>query len=141
MADGKQLKGQCLCGAVKITANSAESHVGACHCRSCRRWGGGPFMEINCGSDVDFEGHEHIARYNSSDWAERGFCRQCGSHLFYRLKEPQQHMMPVGLFEEDEAREFRTQVFIDEKPDYYNFANETEDMTGAELFAKYAPPK
>ncbi len=50
-------------------------------------------------------------------------------------------MMPVGLFGEDDAREFRTQVFIDEKPGYYSFANETEDMTGAELFAKYAPPE
>ena len=23
----------------------------------------------------------------SSAWAERGFCKNCGSHLFYRLKE------------------------------------------------------
>ena len=29
------------------------------------------------------------------------------------------------------------QVFIDEKPSMYRFANETEDMTGAEVFAKY----
>lgn len=141
MADGRQLKGQCLCGAIKITANNAESEVGACHCNSCRRWGGGPFMEINCGSDVEFEGAEYIAVYHSSDWAERGFCRQCGSHLFYRLKEPLQHMMPVGLFEEDDSRVFRTQVFIDEKPAYYSFAEKTDDMTGAELFAKYAPPE
>lgn len=98
-------------------------------------------MEINCGSDVEFEGAEYIAVYHSSDWAERGFCRQCGSHLFYRLKEPLQHMMPVGLFEEDDSRVFRTQVFIDEKPAYYSFAEKTDDMTGAELFAKYAPPE
>ena len=33
--------------------------------------------------------------------------------------------------------EFGLQVFIDEKPDYYEFANETKDMTGAEVFAKF----
>jgi hypothetical protein len=30
-------------------------------------------------------------------------------------------------------------VFIDEKPSCCCFANETENMTGAEVFAKYAP--
>ena len=35
---------------------------------------------------------------------------------------------------------FDHQVFIDEKPDYYSFANETKDMTGQELFAMFANP-
>ena len=29
------------------------------------------------------------------------------------------------------------QVFVDERPSYYEFANKTDDMTGAEVFAKY----
>lgn len=48
-------------------------------------------------------------------------------------------MMPVGLFESDEKLAFDTQVFIDEKPPYYGFVNDTKDLTGAELFAMYAP--
>ncbi len=35
---------------------------------------------------------------------------------------------------------FDKQIFIDEKPSFYCFANETNKMTGAEVFAKYAPP-
>jgi len=77
--------------------------------------------------------------YPSSDWAERGFCNQCGSHLFYRLKENNQHFIPVGLFDDDSQFVFDHQVFIDKKPSYYCFANETSNMTGAEVFAKYAP--
>jgi hypothetical protein len=73
-------------------------------------------------------------------WAERGFCNKCGSHLFYRLKESKQHIIPVGLFADCGMFVFDHQVFIDEKPAYYCFANETNDMTGAEVFAKYAPP-
>ncbi len=34
---------------------------------------------------------------------------------------------------------FDHQVFIDQKPAYYEFANQTKNMTGAELFAMYAP--
>mgnify|MGYP000675211619 CR=1 FL=1 len=29
------------------------------------------------------------------------------------------------------------QIFIDEKPAYYCFANETHNMTGAEVFAQF----
>jgi hypothetical protein len=103
----------------------------------CRRWGGGPFMEIDCGADVDIDGEGNVSVFDSSDWAERGFCRNCGTHLFYRLKESGQHMVPVGLFDDSAGLVFKGQVFVDEKPDYYEFANETKDLTGAELFAMF----
>ncbi len=48
-------------------------------------------------------------------------------------------MMPVGLFDGGKNLTFDTQVFIDEKPSFYRFANATRDMTGAEIFAMYAP--
>lgn len=138
--DVSERKGACLCGAVSVTAKRAANSVGACHCTMCRRWGGGPFMEISCGTEVSFGGDGSISVFSSSDWAERGFCGNCGTHLFYRLKETGHHMIPVGLFDGDDALVFEQQVFIDEKPTYYSFANETQDMTGAELFAKYQPP-
>jgi len=129
--------GHCLCGKVSITARNASNNVGACHCKMCRRWGGGPFIEIDCGVDVAIDGESNVAVFDSSDWAERGFCRNCGTHLFYRLKESGQHMIPVGLFETSDNLVFKSQVFIDEKPDYYAFANETKDLTGAEVFAMF----
>ena len=134
------LKGQCLCRAVRVAAHSASNSVGACHCKMCRRWGGGPFMEVDCGQAVSFEGEEHISIFESSEWAERGFCGICGTHLFYRIKETGQHMIPVGVFEDGYEFVFENQVFIDEKPSFYCFANETQDMTGAEIFALYAAP-
>lgn len=133
-------EGGCLCGAVKIIASQASNHVGACHCGSCRKWGGGPFVEIECGAEVEFSNEDSITVYNSSDWAERGFCKQCGTHLFYRMKESRDHYMPVGLFEDDSDLMFAGQVFIDEKPPYYNFVEKTQNFTGAEVFAMFAPP-
>ena len=131
-------RGHCLCGEVRFTAKKASSHVGACHCKMCRRWGGGPFMEIDCGTDIEFEGEDHISVFDSSEWAERGFCRNCGSHLFYRIKSSGQHMVPVGLFEDDAGLAFEGQVFIDEKPGYYEFANQTQNLTGEELFKMFS---
>ena len=130
-------RGHFLCGDVRITAKKAGSGVGACHCKMCRRWGGGPFMEIDCGTEIEIEGRDNISVFDSSKWAERGFCRNCGTHLFYRLKESGQHMVPVGLFEDEENLAFASQVFIDEKPEYYEFANETKNLTGEEIFKMF----
>lgn len=141
MSDVIEGRGSCLCGATRITAKSInQKNVGACHCTMCRKWGGGPLMAVDCGTDVSFEGEKNISVFDSSKWAERGFCNKCGSHLFYRLKESKQYIMAVGLFDDDKLFVFDHQVFIDEKPSFYRFANETNDMTGAEMFAKYAPP-
>jgi hypothetical protein len=132
-------KGSCLCGAVNVSAKTMSNKVGACHCSMCQKWAGGPLMVVDCGSDVSFQGEENIGVFNSSEWAERGFCKKCGSHLFYRLKESNQHFMPVGLFDVGEEWIFDHQVFIDEKPEYYCFSNETQNITGAEVFAMFAP--
>lgn len=129
--------GRCLCGEIEIQALEAPHAVGACHCNMCRRWGGGPFMELACGTSVRFSSEENISIFSSSDWAERGFCKRCGTHLFYRLKQTGQHMVPVGLFDDDDGLRFETQVFVDERPSYYDFANETSDMTGQEIFEKF----
>jgi len=133
-------KGSCLCGEVSFTAKSVSKSVGACHCSMCRKWGGGPLMAVDCGTDVTFEGAENISVFNSSEWAERGYCNKCGSHLFYRLKDSKWHMMAAGLFDDNSMFEFDHQVFIDEKPSYYCFSNKTKDMTGEEVFARYGSP-
>ena len=138
MSELSVMKGSCLCGAVSLSTTSMNHHVGACHCSMCRKWGGGALLAVECGSDVSFSGEENIEVYQSSEWAERGFCNKCGSHLFYRLKQNNQYYIPVGIFEESEGLVFDNQVFIDEKPDYYSFANETKNMTGEEVFAMFA---
>ena len=140
MSDVIERLGKCLCGAVRIAARNAGNSVGACHCNMCRRWSGGPLLAIDCGTDVSVEGAENVLVYDSSAWAERGFCRKCGSHLFYRIKENGQHIIPVGIFGSDENLVFNSQVFIDEKPSFYSFSNKTHDMTGVEILAKYGSP-
>ena len=130
-------RGRCLCGTVRIAIKTTSNHVSACHCSKCRRWGGGPLLVFECGSKVQFDNTDNISVFSSSDWAERGFCRTCGSHLFYRLKKEGHYWVPVGLLDETEPLVLDQQIFIDEKPSFYSFANETKNLTGAEVFAQY----
>ena len=102
------------------------------HVQALGRW-----MAVDCGVDVSIDGKDNLSVFESSSWAERSFCNKCGSHLFYRLKASGQYIIPAGIFEGQQAFVFDHQVFIDEKPSFYSFANETQDMTGAEIFAKF----
>jgi hypothetical protein len=137
MKDGSVAKGSCLCGAVSVTTAGMSDRIGACHCSMCRKWGGGALLVVECESNTNFIGEENIGVYQSSEWAERGFCKKCGSHLFYRLKQSDRYFIPVGIFENTEGLIFDNQVFIDEKPHYYSFANETQNLTGAELLEQF----
>jgi hypothetical protein len=138
MSASIEAKGSCLCGAVEIEAKSMSTSVGACHCSTCRKWTGGPLLAVDCKDDIEITGSENISTFASSEWAERGFCSRCGTHLFYRLKQNNQHIIPAGLFGLDAELNFDHQIFIDEKPGYYCFSNETKDMTGEEVFALFS---
>lgn len=133
--------GRCLCGAVTFTVTNLTKNVEACHCGMCRKWGGGPLMAVDCGQKVSFTGEENITVYDSSEWAERGFCKKCGSHLFYRLKEINEHQIPVGLFDDQEGFNLYLQVYIDKKPSFYSFKNKTNEMTEKEVIDMFAPDK
>ena len=99
---GKILTGRCLCGAVTFEARAVPEHFGTCHCNMCQRWGAGPLMAVMV-KDVSFQGADQIARYRSSAWAERAFCKTCGTSLFYRVIEADLHYMSVSTFD-DQAR-------------------------------------
>ena len=139
MSEKQKLTGSCLCGAVKFSGEANDLDVAACHCDMCRRWSAGPFMEITC-EQIRFEGKESIGRIRSSEWAERGFCKECGSNLFYHIVGTDDYQMSVGLLDDQSKLRFSLQVFTDSKPSFYAFSNNTKMMTGAEVAAAYAPP-
>ncbi len=126
--------GQCLCGAVKYSAEDVDPNAQTCHCNMCRRWSGGPALATGVGS-VSFDGEEHITRYQSSDWAERGFCSRCGTNLFYHLKANDHYVLWVGAFDDPEPFKLTGEIFVEEKPSGYDFAGDHPRLTAAEFMA------
>lgn len=129
--------GKCLCGAVRFTAEQVETHHHACHCGTCRRWSGGAPFFAAVAQGVVFESSESLARYESSSWAERGFCKSCGSTLFYYLRPTQTYMMSVGAFDDPSAFRLVREIFIDHKPVGYAFAGDHPRLTEAETLASF----
>lgn len=129
-------RGKCLCGAVPFEASPAEPHFETCHCTTCRKWGGGPAFATTV-TDLALAEDAPVTWFSSSDFAERGFCATCGTHLFWRLKEGGFITVFTGAFDTTDDLTFAAQIFTDEKPAAYAFANKTAMMTGAEVFATF----
>lgn len=130
------MQGTCLCGAITVHAGDGHRQVALCHCTMCRRWSGGPMFAVHCGADARFTGAEPGV-YRSSDWAERGFCRTCGTHLFYHVLPADEYILPAGLFQ-DQPFTLTEEIFIDEKPAFYALQNDTRKLTGEQVFAQFA---
>jgi hypothetical protein len=133
------LTGRCLCGAVTFTAEDADAQFSACHCGMCRRWSGGaPFFAVRA-KNVAFASEESIGRFESSAWAQRGFCKRCGTTLFYFLKPTRAYMMSVGTFDDAERFRLSLEIFVDRKPIGYELAGSHPRWTEAETFERLAP--
>ncbi|HEX7035515.1 MAG TPA: GFA family protein [Pseudomonadales bacterium] len=126
--------GKCLCGAVTFTAEDVEPEVHACHCAMCRSWAGAPMLAVNAGK-VSFRGEADLGRYQSSEWAERGFCTRCGSNLFYRLKQDGRYFMCMGAFDDQSGFRMASEIYIDQKPPGYAFAGDHPRQTRDEFMA------
>ena len=137
------LKGACLCGACTLTATPKSMNMGACHCSMCRKWSGGIYLGTTAAPDaIHFKGTENITTYTSSPWAERAFCKICGSNLYYRVTAPgPQHgtyHFGFGTLDTPGDAKLTGELFIDLKPSGYSFAEPTHAMTEAEVLALFA---
>jgi hypothetical protein len=124
----REVTGNCLCKKTAFTIIRLGNEVTACHCSMCRKQAAGPVMytEAVPWNNVKGIDEETVTIYPSSKWAERGFCKHCGTFLFYRYQKGNEAHFNVELFEElvDKAV-FTEEIFYADKPAYYDFGNET----------------
>ncbi len=81
--------GGCLCGEIRYEASEPAIENVFCHCRMCQRFTGAP---VSAGSTYPMDALRFTKGepkyYQSSPFAERGFCANCGSSLTYRPLTP-----------------------------------------------------
>lgn len=92
--------GGCQCGRVRYRA-AALGRASLCHCRMCQRATGNAFAPLVTATGVSFDGTP--ARFASSDVAERGFCRDCGTPLFYRSFASEDVELMIGTLDDPDA--------------------------------------
>ena len=133
------MNGQCLCGKTTFEVELKNHDVHVCHCSMCRRQTSGVIMTIDVvQGSLKFIQQEHLSIFNSSEWGERGFCNACGTTTFWRTKD--QGYCNINAFSLDEPvndLKLDLEIFIDSKPGFYAFQNNTKKMTEAEVMALF----
>lgn len=117
--------GGCQCGQVRFRVRRVVPLAAECHCGQCRRFHGhvGSYVCPRA-EDVVFDQQEGLAWYRSSERAERGFCRQCGSSLFWRQIDGATLEVAVGCL--DDTTGFRTirHIWVGSKGPYYDLSDD-----------------
>lgn len=79
------LSGKCFCGGVHYRINGEVSDAFFCHCESCRRSSGAPFVAWGRVNEHAFEITQgEVSKFNSSPDVTRGFCARCGTGITYQ---------------------------------------------------------
>ncbi|MBU2587926.1 MAG: GFA family protein [Alphaproteobacteria bacterium] len=111
-----------------------QAEVDICHCAMCQRWGGAFYAGVK-GETAEVTGEGAITVYRSSTWAERAFCSICGSNLWYRFVPTGNRSFLAGLFNLPQGFGIEQQIFVDEKPDWYDIVQESPMLTGEQVIA------
>jgi len=116
-----QRTGGCLCGAVRFETTGPVRPVVYCHCTQCRKQTGHFYAASNVADDrLQIEGGEEITWFAASDTARRGFCRICGSALFWKANESDVTSILAGSFDAPAQLQAACHIYTACKGDYYD---------------------
>lgn len=115
--------GGCLCGAVRYEAKAPLRAVVACHCLQCRKTSG----HFAAMTSVPLERFaltrdDGLAWFRSSEKAERGFCRLCGSNLFWKPAGEGRISITAGTLDGPTGLCIERHIYCDYAGDYYAIA-------------------
>ena len=125
----KKLSGKCMCGAVAFEFIADKFDVTACHCGQCRAWSGSYWMSVNAPFATlrIQKGEEALGWTRLSDYARRGYCKECGSALFWHADKLDDHKHRIaigaGCVENGSGLELKEHIFVADKGDYYEIAD------------------
>ena len=92
--------GACLCGAVRFTIRGSLRNVLACHCGQCRKSSGHFWAATAAPRDAfTFQSDDGLSWFQSSQEVKRGFCRNCGSSLFWSHRGKDTLSVSAGVLE------------------------------------------
>jgi len=82
------LTGGCFCGAIRYEAEGTPFHETNCHCSTCRRTTGAPFIAWFSVHPSEFRIVKgKPMRFNTTEQGVRSFCSRCGTQLTFQRAE------------------------------------------------------
>jgi hypothetical protein len=128
---GPTAVGGCLCGAVRYEIRGPLRPVVNCHCGQCRKFHGHYGAYSNVASDgISITGYRHLKWYRSSSFARRGFCKECGSSLFWERIKSGTISIAAGTLDAPTKLKTVRHIFVADMGDYYKLADKLQKLPG-----------
>lgn len=116
--------GGCHCGAVRYTVTGPLRDVIYCHCTQCRKQTGHFVAATRVADDaLEINGAGDLTWYAASPGAKRGFCRHCGSLLFWKRDGSGMTSIMAGSMDLPTGLTASHHIFAADKGDYYELAD------------------
>jgi hypothetical protein len=90
--------------------------------------------------DITITNADGLAWYKTSEVARRGFCRECGSSLFWEPFELDSTGIIAGSLDRPTGLKTMGHIFVGEKPDFYEIVDELPQFVASsdgELIGDY----
>ncbi|OXE36122.1 MAG: aldehyde-activating protein [Phenylobacterium zucineum] len=116
--------GGCLCGAVRFEVSGELTPPDACHCSQCRKQSGHYWASTDVKrADLMVQGSDQVTWFQSSPKVRRGFCKVCGSFLFWDPPHRDSLAVAMGAFDGPTGTHLHMHIFTADKGDYYDIAD------------------
>ncbi|QND53398.1 GFA family protein [Phyllobacterium sp. 628] len=117
--------GSCLCGNISFKTRGKLRGIVYCHCSQCRKQSGHYYAATNVqNDDITILGEDNIKWYAASEYAARGFCKNCGSVMFWKHHDLDYISVMAGSFDQPSGLRGETHIFVGDKGDYYDIKDE-----------------
>jgi hypothetical protein len=112
--------GSCLCGGVSFEVDGPLRPILMCHCTQCRKQTGlyGAFTACD-DNHLRFTSDKTLSWYRASDTASRGFCKNCGSLLFWKGDGTRHTSFTAGSLDGETGLKIDGHIYCASKGDYY----------------------
>lgn len=128
----KITSGGCFCGAVRYEVKGPLRGVVNCHCSQCTKLNGifGSHSKA-LKSNITITRNGGLSWHKISDIARRGFCRECGSGLFWDHIE--QNALGIIAGSLDSPTDLKTigHIFVQDKSDFYEITDDIQQFKGS----------
>lgn len=121
--------GGCLCGAITYRIEGPLRDVVNCHCGKCRRWHGhAPAYTSVKRPQLTIEDNGALKWFRSvtdeTPDVYRGFCRECGSSLFWDARGLETIAVTAGSLDEPTGLKTIGHIWLDQAGDYYELTDD-----------------
>ena len=128
------IHGSCLCGAVRLEVQEPLEHAPeACHCTQCRKQTGNFWTGVNVRrTALQILGAESVRWYQSSENVQRGFCKVCGSTLFWNpiIEGYKWTAVAMGCIDTPQELKISKHTFVGDKGGYYEITDDAPQSPG-----------